>query len=49
MIYFFDSSALVKYYTNEKGTEQLTAIIQYPDTYGLARELGYITWNPNAL
>ena len=33
MIYFFDTSALVKYYTDEKGSEQVTAIIQDPETY----------------
>ncbi|GAB4025459.1 type II toxin-antitoxin system VapC family toxin [Spirosoma gilvum] len=42
MIYFFDSSALVKYYTNEKGTEQVTAIIQDPDTYIFISQLACI-------
>lgn len=42
MIYFFDSSALVKYYTNEKGSEQVTAIIQDPDTYLFISQLACI-------
>lgn len=39
MIYFFDTSALVKYYTNEIGSEQVTAIIQDSETYVFISEL----------
>jgi len=39
MIYFFDTSALVKYYTEEKGSEQVTAIIQDSETYIFISEL----------
>lgn len=39
MIYFFDSSVLVKYYTDEKGSEQVTAIIQDSETYVFISEL----------
>lgn len=39
MIYFFDTSALVKYYTVEKGSEEVAAIIQDPETYIFISEL----------
>lgn len=42
MIYFFDTSALVKYYTNEKGSEHVAAIIQDPETYVFISELACI-------
>jgi predicted nucleic acid-binding protein len=42
MIYFFDTSALVKYYTDEKGSAQVTTIIQDPETYIFISELACI-------
>ena len=42
MIYFFDTSALVKYYTDEKGSAQATTIIQDSETYIFISELASI-------
>lgn len=39
MIYFFDTSALVKYYTDEKGSGQITDVIQDSKTYIFISEL----------
>ena len=39
MIYFFDTSALVKCYTTEKGSEEVAAIIQDSEAYIFISEL----------